>query len=163
MRRENALRNSEEDSVKVTRVFDFPRESVFRMWTDPTKLAEWWGPEGCVNVFSEVDPRPRGKMRVDQRSPKGDISSFRATFENVVPLELLVYRAESPGTTAEYGGFSPWEAVHTVTFEELDPRTTQVTAITKLVAGPLEERESLKKAFKAGWGESLDKLQRGLR
>jgi len=133
------------------------------MWTDPKKLAEWWGPEGCVNVLSEVDPRPGGKMRVDQRSPKGDISSFKATFEKVVPLELLVYRAASPGTTAEYGGFSPWQDIHTVTFEELGPRRTRVTAVTKVVAGPLEERESLMDAFRAGWGQSLDRLQRALR
>lgn len=154
---------SEQGAVKVTRVFDFPRESVFRMWTDPKKLAEWWGPEGCVNVLSEVDPRPGGKMRVDQRSPKGDISSFNATFEKVIPLELLVYRAASPGTSDEYGGFSPWEALHTVTFEELGPRRTRVTAVTKVVEGPLEERESLMDAFREGWGQSLDKLQRALR
>ena len=153
----------EESAVKITRVFDFPRESVFRMWTDPKKLAEWWGPEGCVNVLAEVDPRPGGKMRVDQRSPKGDISSFNATFEEVVPPELLVYRAASPGTTAEFGGFSPWEAIHTVTFEELGPRRTRVTALTKVVGGPLEERESLMGAFREGWGQSLDKLKRAVR
>lgn len=154
---------TERGAVKVTRVFDFPRVSVFRMWTDPKKLAEWWGPEGCVNVLSEVDPRPGGKMRVDQRSPKGDIYSFNATFEEVTPPERLVYRAASPGTTDEYGGFSPWEAIHTVTFEELGPRRTRVTASTEVVSGPGEERESLMDAFREGWGQSLGKLQRALR
>ena len=150
-------------AVKVTRVFDFPLESVFRMWTDSKKLAEWWGPEGCVNVRSEVDARPGGKMRVDQLSPNGDISSFKATFEKVIPLELLVYRAASPGTTDEYGGFSPWDALHTVTFEELGPRRTRVTAVTEVVEGPLGERESLMDAFREGWGQSLDKLRKALR
>ena len=153
----------EHGSVKVTRVFDFPRESVYMMWTNPAKLAEWWGPEGCVNVLSEVDLRPGGKMRVDQRSPKGDISSFNAIFEKVLPLELLVYRAASRGTSDEYGGFSPWEALHTVTFEELGPGKTRVTVVTKVVAGPLEERESLIDAFREGWGQSLEKLQKALR
>jgi uncharacterized protein YndB with AHSA1/START domain len=157
------LTASEHGEVKVTRVFDFPRESVFRMWTDPKKLAEWWGPEGCVNVFSEVDPRPGGKMRVDQRSPKGDIYSFNATFEKIIPPELLVYRAASPGTSDEYGGFSSWEALHTVTFEEVGPRRTRVTAVTMVVRGPLAERESLMDAFREGWGQSLDKLRRALR
>lgn len=154
---------SEQGAVKVTRVFDFPRESVFRMWTDSKKLAEWWGPEGVVNVHSEVDPRPGGMMRVDQRSPNGDVYSFKATFEKVIPLELLVYRAASPGTTDEYGGFSPWEALHTVTFEVLGPRRTRVTAVTEVVAGPLNERESLMDAFKEGWGQSLNKLRKALR
>ena len=149
--------------VKVMRVFDFPRESVFKMWTDPKKLAEWHGPEGCVNVHCEVDPRPGGAMRVDQRSPKGDISSFKATFEKVIPPELLVYRNASPGTTDEYGGFSPWEARYTVTFEGLGPRRTRVTATTVVLASSPQERESLMEAYREGWGQSLDKLQRALR
>ena len=149
----------EQGAVKVTRVFDFPRESVFMMWTDPKKLAEWFGPEGCVNVHSEVDPRPGGAMRVDERFPDGHTYSFNATFEKVIPPELLVYRNASPGTA----DFSPWEARYTVTFEELGPRRTRVTAITVVVAGPREERESLKDAYRAGWGESFDKLQRALR
>jgi len=153
------LTASEQGAVKVTRVFDFPRESVFRMWTDPRKLAEWWGPEGCVVVLSEVDPRPGGAIRVDQRFPDGDMRRMTAIFEKVIPPELLVYRSASPANA----GFSPWEALHTVTFEELGPRRTRVTAITAIVAGPQEERESLKEAYRAGWGESFDKLQRALR
>ena len=61
------------------------------------------------------------------------------------------------------GGFSPWEALHTVSFEELDPGRTRVTAVTKVVAGPLEERETLMDAFREGWSQSLAKLQRALR
>jgi uncharacterized protein YndB with AHSA1/START domain len=153
------LTASEHGAVKVTRVFDFPRESVYRMWTDPGKLAEWWGPEGSVTILSEVDPRRGGALRVDQRNPDGVVYSFKAIFEKVIPPELLVYRNASPGGA----GFSPWEALYTVTFEELGPRRTRVTAVTAIVAGPLEERESLKEAYRAGWGESFDKLQRALR
>src|SRR5213593_3500851 len=125
------------------------------MWTDPRKLAEWWGPKGCVTLLSEVDPRPGGAMRVDQRNPDGVIYSFNATFEKVIPPELLVYRHASPSTA----GFSPWEALHTVTFEELGPRRTRVTAVTKVIAGPQEERESLMGAYREGWGQSFEKLQ----
>lgn len=88
---------TEQDTVKVTRIFDFPRETVFKMWTDPTKLAEWWGPEGSVTIISEVDPRPGGEMRVDQRNADGSIYSFKAIFERVVSPERLVFRHASPG------------------------------------------------------------------
>ncbi len=150
---------SDQGAVKITRVFDFPRESVFRMWTDPKKLGEWWGPAGCVTLLSKVDPRPGGAMRIDQRNADGAYHSFNATFEKVIPPELLVYKNASPGTA----DFSPWEALYTITFEELGPRRTRVTAVTKVVAGPLEERESLMEAYREGWGQSLDKLQRALR
>ncbi len=149
----------ERGDVRMTRVFNFPRESVFRMWTDPKKLAKWWGPAGCVTLLAEVDPRPGGMMRVDQRNADGSFYSSNCTFEKVVPPELLVYRSASPGTA----GFSPWEAMYTITFKELGPRKTRVTAITKVVAGPQRERESLMEAYRKGWGQSLDKLQGALR
>ena len=97
-------------------------------------------------------------MRVNQRNPDGVIYSFNATFEKVIPPELLVYRHASPSTA----GFSPWEALHTVTFEELGPRRTRVTAVTKVIAGPQEERESLMGAYREGWGQSFEKLQGAL-
>ena len=122
-------------------------------------LAKWWGPEGCVVVHSEVDPRPGGTMRVDQRFLDGEIRRMTAIFEKVVRPELLVFKNTSSGEA----GFSSWESRNTVTFEELGPRRTRVTAITAIVAAPQEERESLKEAYRAGWGESLDKLQRALR
>lgn len=146
---------SEQGTVKITRVFDFPQESVFRMWTDSMKLAKWWGPEGCLVLHSEVDPKPGGAMRVDQRLPD---HQFSAIFEKVIAPELLVYKYTSPGAA----GFSSWEAMDTVTFEKLGPRKTNVTAITEILGGRLEERESLKKAYKTGWSESFDKLVRAL-
>lgn len=152
------MTTTEQAAIKITRVFAFPRESVFKMWTDPKKLAKWWGPEWSVTLLSEVDPRPGGAIKVDQRNPDGAIYSFKAVFEKIVPPELLVYRHVSPSTA----GFSPWEALHMITFEELGPRSTRITAETRVVAGPQEERKSLKKAYMTGWGQSLDKLQGAL-
>jgi uncharacterized protein YndB with AHSA1/START domain len=153
------LTAGEKSTVKVTRVFDFPRKSVFRMWTDPRKLGEWWGPEGSVTILSEVDLKPGGAIRVDRRNSDGIIYSFNATLEKVILPQLLVYRHMSPSVA----GFSPWEALHTVTFEELSRGRTQVTTVTKIVEGPQKERKSLKEAYRVGWGESFDKLHRALR
>lgn len=122
-------------------------------------MAEWWGPKGCVVVLSEVDPRPGGAIRVDQRFPDGNMRRMTAIFEKVIPPELLVYRNASPGEA----GFSPWKALTTVIFEEFGPKRTRLTAITAIVACPQGEYESLKEAYRAGWGESFDKLQRALR
>lgn len=145
--------------MKVSRVYEFPREAVFRMWTDPKRLGEWWGPAGCVTVRSDIDPRPGGAMRVDQRHPDGHVHSFRATIEKVAVPELLVYRSVSAGTA----DFAPWEALDTITFEEIGPSRTRLTAVTKVIAGPQRERRSLLGAYAGGWGEALDKLQKALR
>lgn len=97
-------------------------------------------------------------MRVDQRNPDGTTYSFRATVEKISPPELLVFRSVSAGTA----DFSPWEAVDTITFEEIAPGRTRMTAVTRVIAGPRRERESLMGAYTEGWGEALDKLQKAL-
>ena len=47
-------------AMEFTREFDAPREVVFRAWTDPVRLAQWWGPHGFSNPVCELDPRPGG-------------------------------------------------------------------------------------------------------
>lgn len=46
-----------ERELTIVRVFDAPRALVFRVWTDPKHLAQWWGPKGFTNPVCEVDPR----------------------------------------------------------------------------------------------------------
>jgi len=49
--------------IVTTRVFDAPREFMFKAWTDPDQLAHWWGPMGFTNTFQELDMRPVGIWR----------------------------------------------------------------------------------------------------
>ena len=51
--------------MTLTRIFDAPRDMVFRMWTDPVHLAQWWGPHGFMNPVCEVDARVGGAIRMD--------------------------------------------------------------------------------------------------
>ena len=145
--------------MEITRDFDAARESVFGMWTDPQKVARWWGPEGSTNVLCEIDPRPGGKMRIDDRSPDGLVYSMTGTFSKVVQPELLVFHSASPGA----GDWGPWEALNTVTFEELGPRRTRVRVNVQVVVASQGQREPLEQGFRGGWAESLEKLQRALR
>ena len=54
-----------------SRVFDAPPERVFRAWTDPNHLAQWWGPKGFTNTFEEFDLRPGGPWRFVMHGPDG--------------------------------------------------------------------------------------------
>ncbi len=51
-----------ERTVTITRVFDAPRELVFRMWTESEHMAQWWGPQCFTNPVCEIDVRPGGKI-----------------------------------------------------------------------------------------------------
>jgi len=54
-----------------SRVFDAPRERVFRAWTDPEHLKQWWGPKGFTNTFHEFGMRPGGHWRFVMHGPDG--------------------------------------------------------------------------------------------
>jgi uncharacterized protein YndB with AHSA1/START domain len=150
----------ERSAARISRDFDFPRATVFSMFVDPRKAAKWWGPEESVNLAFELDPRPGGAMRIDDRHPDGTIYRTTGTIEELVVPELLVYRS----ATTRRDEPAHWEALQTVTFEELGPRRTRVTALVSVLAvGSWPGgADSLKQAFKGGWGESFDRLQRAL-
>ncbi len=60
-----------ENQIVASRVFDAPREAVYRAWTTPELLARWWGPHGFTNTFHECDIRPEGEWRYTMHGPDG--------------------------------------------------------------------------------------------
>ena len=151
---------SGETVITVTRIFDFPRESVFSMFIEPKKAAKWWGPEGNVTLEFELDPRPGGSMKIVDRLPDGDVFRTSGTVTEIVVPELLAFRS----STVSGADAAPWEAHQTVTFEALGPRKTRVTALVKVfaVGAWRGDLSSLANGFKGGWGESFDRLRRAL-
>ncbi|WP_433036197.1 SRPBCC family protein [Actinomycetospora sp. CA-053990] len=82
--------------VLITRVFDAPRERVFRAWTDPEALAAWYGPEHIEVPRDriEIDLRVGGRYHLTMLAPDG--SEFTVGYEIVelVEPELLVLRSD---------------------------------------------------------------------
>src|SRR5260370_20163699 len=58
-----------ERELVITRIFDAPRHLVFQAWTEPDRAARWWGPQGFVTTYCNMDVRPGGVFRVCMRSP----------------------------------------------------------------------------------------------
>ena len=81
---------SADGEIVSTRVFDAPREVVFRAFTDAALLARWWGPKGFTNTFHEFDPRPGGPWRFVMHGPDGTDYPMTKEFVEVVPPELIV-------------------------------------------------------------------------
>ncbi len=79
-----------ERKVVLTRIFDAPRELVYRMWTEPEHMARWWGPDCFTNPVCEMDVRPGGALRIVMRGPDGTEYPMTGTFREVAPPERLV-------------------------------------------------------------------------
>ena len=77
--------------IVTTRVFDAPRELVWKAWTDPKHTAQWWGPRGFTNTIQEMDVRPGGVWRLIMHGPDGTDYPNKIVYMEVVEPERLVY------------------------------------------------------------------------
>jgi Activator of Hsp90 ATPase homolog 1-like protein len=73
--------SNEEQELVLTRVFDAPRELVFKAWTDPKCVAQWWRPRGFTNPVCEVDVRPGGAIRIHMRGPDGTVYPMTGVYQ----------------------------------------------------------------------------------
>src|ERR1700730_5880764 len=73
----------------ITRIFDAPRELVFKAWSEPDRAMRWWGPQGFTTAHCEMDVRPGGAYRVCMRSPEGTEHWQRGICREVVESERL--------------------------------------------------------------------------
>jgi uncharacterized protein YndB with AHSA1/START domain len=82
--------------IVTTRVFDAPRELVFRAWTDPKALVKWWGPNGFTTTSQEFDLRPGGAWRLVMHGPDGTDYPGEFRFVEIAGPERLVLDHISP-------------------------------------------------------------------
>jgi uncharacterized protein YndB with AHSA1/START domain len=105
-----------EREIVITRLFDAPRDLVFRVWTDPNHVVHWWGPNGFTNTIHEMDVRPGGVWRFVMHGPDGVDYENKVVYHEVVEPERLVY------TLGGAEGDEGHEV--TVTFTELGDKTS---------------------------------------
>jgi uncharacterized protein YndB with AHSA1/START domain len=138
--------------VTLTRIFDAPRDLVWKAWTDPAMLARWWGPHGFTNPRCEADVRAGGKILIHMRAPDGTVFPMTGTFDEVAEPECLVFRA----VPIDDNGAALLESLTTVTFHDLGGRTK---VIVHASAAPLQPvADQMLKGMEAGWTQSLERL-----
>lgn len=144
----------------ITRVFDAPRELVFKTWTDPEHVAKWFGPGAFTVPFCTIDLRVGGTFLYCMRSPEGQNFWGRGVYREIVEPERLVYidtfadEKGNPVPASHYGMGDDWptELLVTVTFEEHEGKTKltlQHAGIPVGTEGDMAE---------SGWNETLNKL-----
>ncbi len=135
--------------VIITRVFDAPRELVFKTYTDPNLIPQWWGPKSLTTTVEKMDVRPGGVWRFVQRDAGGNEYAFNGVFHQIVPPERLV-------RTFEFEGMPGHVLLETVTLEDLDGKT-KVTG--RSVFQTVEDRDGmLESGMEGGAAETMDRL-----
>jgi uncharacterized protein YndB with AHSA1/START domain len=147
----NTMANEEQELV-LTRVFDAPRELVFKAWTDPKRVAQWWRPRGFTNPVCELDVRPGGAIRIHMRGPDGTVYPMTGVYQEVVEPERIVFT--SAALDAE--GNALFELLTTVTFAEQAGKTKQILR-ARVIKRTAQAAQYLK-GMEAGWTQSLEYL-----
>jgi uncharacterized protein YndB with AHSA1/START domain len=134
-----ATNNKQEEAgandVRITRVFNAPREMVFKAWTDPAQLIKWYAPTGCEISFSELNVEQGGVFHSCILIPDGKECWCKGIYKEVKFPERLVHTmavADENGnliSAAEAGMDPDWpnETTLTVTFEEQSDGKTKLS------------------------------------
>ena len=138
--------------VTVTRVFDAPRDLVFRTWTEPAHLARWWGPRDYTNPVCEIDARVGGVIFVRMHAPDGRVVLMNGTFREIVAPRRLVFTA----LVAAPNGEALFEGLVTATFED-ENGGTKLTVHEKAVA-LVPAAAPILANMENTWSESLKRL-----
>src|SRR5437867_13412021 len=89
-RTEEMSQTRNRNELTIVRVFDAPREAVWKAWTDPEGAKRWWGPEGFTAPFIKIDLRVGGKYLFCMRSPDGRDCWSTGVYREIVPLQRTV-------------------------------------------------------------------------
>jgi uncharacterized protein YndB with AHSA1/START domain len=145
---------SADRSLRLRRVFEAPREQVFRAFTEPDIVKRWWGPQGWTITEVEIEPRPGGRVRWVMDGPGGASSDKGGFVEAFVAPELFAYQLIFPGRGEETPEGVPQDLVTRVTIEFHDREGMTEIVLTHEGFDDVAMLES----YHGGWSTMLDKL-----
>lgn len=138
----------------LTRVIDAPRETLYRAWTEPELLKQWFAPAPLTTPVAELDVRPGGANLVVMRLPDGQQMPNHGVYLEVVPNEKIVF------TDAYVSAWEPAEhpfMTVILTFDDLGAGKTRYTArVRHWTVADRERHEQM--GFHTGWGQCADQL-----
>ncbi|WP_421954059.1 SRPBCC family protein [Polaromonas sp.] len=137
----------------LTRLIDAPREKVFKAWTTPELLVQWFTPKPWQTVRAEVDVRPGGASLVVMRGPDGTEFPNRGVYLEVVPNKRLVF------TDAFTEAWKPSEKpfmTGVLTFDDEGGKTRYTARVLHWTVADREAHEKM--GFHEGWGKATEQL-----
>ena len=143
----------DERELVLTRLVDVPAEKLYRCWTEPALLTQWFAPLPWTTPHAELDVRAGGANRITMRSPEGEDMPNEGIYLEVVPNEKLVI------TDAFRAGWMPTAAAFMVivlTFTPEDGKTRYIARARHWTKEAAEQHEQM--GFHTGWGICADQL-----
>ncbi len=141
--------------LSITRVLDVSRDKLFRCWTEPELLKQWFCPAPWTVSKAHVDPRPGGRSFIVMNGPNGEVMPNEGVYLEVIPNEKIVF------TDAYTSGWQPSAKpffTGIITFDEAEGGKTKYTARARHWK---EEDKAMHEqmGFEVGWGICAQQLE----
>lgn len=148
----NVIAEPGKQEMLVTREFDAPRELVFKAFTDPKLVSQWWGPRRLATYVDKMDVRSGGQWRFVHRDAEGNEYGFHGTYHEVLAPERIIDTFEFEGLP-EAGHV----ALETLKLEALPGGRTRLT--TQSVFQSVADRDgALQSGMVGGIDETYERL-----
>jgi len=149
----------------ITRIFNAPRELVFKAWTEPDRIAKWFGPKGVTVKSAKMDLRPGGSLHSCMVTPDGHEMWGKMTYREIAPPEKLVYVnsfSNEKGELTRHPMSATWplEMLTTVLLKDMGGKT-ELTLTWVPINATVEEIatfESGMAGMTGGWTGTFDQL-----
>lgn len=151
----------------ISRVFDAPRDLVWKALTEPERMKQWWGPKGFTVIASKMDLRVGGTYLYGMKSPDGHAMWGKFVYREIAPPERLVFinsfSDEAGGVTRHpMAPTWPLQMLSTFTFEELPGGKTRFTVRWATYQASEEEQKTFDSAHDSmtqGWSGTMEQLE----
>ena len=146
------MENQANKELTITRIFNAPRELVWKTWTDQKHIEQWWGPKGFTNPVCDWNAKVGGEILIHMKAPDGVIYPMDGKFHEIINFEKIVFTSAA----LDKNGKHLFEVMNTITFIEEGIKTKLIlhfvfSKITTEGAPHIGGAE-------IGWNLSLDKL-----
>jgi uncharacterized protein YndB with AHSA1/START domain len=156
---------TESKDFVISRVFDAPRDLVWKAWTEEDRLKEWFGPKGVTIPVCKMDLRPGGTCHYAMRMPNGQEMWGKWTFREIIAPERLVLISsfsDAAGGITRHPMSPTWplETLSTTTFTETGGKTT-LSIVWSPHNATEEERATFNGAHSGmtqGWSGTVEQL-----
>ncbi|MFT3894991.1 MAG: SRPBCC family protein [Anaerolineales bacterium] len=151
MSKNNLEVNREQRTITMSRIFDAPREHIWKIVTDPDLVPLWWGPGNLTTTVDKMDFKVGGTWRYIQKDANGVEFAFHGVYKEIDAPHRLI-------STSEFELMAGHISTETLTLDELPDGKTKMTVRTSL--DTLEDLEGMiQSGMENGAVESWDRLE----
>ena len=160
-----ATASPQTEAFRLTRTFDAPRDRMWKAWTEPERMKQWWGPKGFKTVHAKPELRPGGSFHYGMQSADGQAMWGKLTYRDIAAPERLVFVvtfSDDKGGVTRHPMAPTWplEMLSAITFTSRAGRTTIDVEWDPLNASADERKtfDESHESMRNGWTGTFDQL-----